>query len=355
MIRKYQPGCPCPCGGAGCSVSLTANARACSLALPGTLIELLDAAMSGVLDSGTGSSKIFTIDGTLAYNIRISKLNYCTKIFAIAATGCTTPISRNYNTWPSTYTQIVNVRTQIICPLPGATVTITGGGTGTAITDASGVATITVTTSCSNQIANITITVTPPSGYGANGSVTTVLSDPCSPTARTINLLPSSGHVAVVCGSRYMPDTFAYSDDFGACTLTFLSGSWRGSYVYASTNAIDQVACPGPSNQLIANLSRNINVVVILQISSGCSNSSSTMIRGVLIAEGRTGCGLPANVCQVSAFGTPGTEATSSENFTMNCSTTAISRYGSIPALTNPSVPCVYSETAVSYTLTGTV
>jgi hypothetical protein len=141
------------------------------------------------------------------------------------------------------------------CNMPGATVDISGDCTDSGTTDADGLVSFTLDKPAGQCYADITITVTPPACYGAASQASAIRvcfphnlpGDRFWPWGSIVNFLlsPAAGHINVLLGGRYLPETLPYSDALGSCTLTWNQAlfAYAGSYTFASNGTVGTKNC----------------------------------------------------------------------------------------------------------------
>jgi len=364
----------------GCGGSI--NYTACCGGSPGctplsVTWELLASDGITVLATSIGTSCNFIgLNGSATYYLRISKTGYWTKTSTAIVPGCGVARTGFVYTWPTSFTATVNVKISLFfsCPVNGATVTVSGDGSGTATTNSSGVATVSISTSSTSYIQSLTVSISPPSGIGADSSSTSVSWNPCSSNSVSITLPPDSSHAANICYNSYLPKTLYYSDDFGSCTLSFdnggagvfIEGNWLGSYTY-STTGIDLVSCP-PFMKEIADQPISVTVgIVVSQISKACSGSqtwkssrSACFITAYLTCSGSGSDPYKCQTASDSACG--GTSGSSTEkSFSMPCNSSSLSGSFTYNGVTTFPSTCydggitIYPESNPSATITGTI
>jgi hypothetical protein len=375
-------GC-CSCGSTTCnSQNVTINtvcptSASTNANIDGVLVEILDG--STVLDSTTSGGGGIAFLGTVpipgagTYTVRASKSGYTTATASISLTCGGLAKNQTIKLCLSTKTLTFTVRT--CCPLPGATVAITGDISASGVTDSSGQAVLTVS-SPSGCLADITVTVTPPSGYGAAVSVVSRSLTFCSSTyAETITLEPDSNHVELCCDGnlRFLPKVLSWSDDLGTCTLnhgnhfTGLGGNdWYGTYTYASDCIGSLQDCSGTPTCIKTSGTITVGCALLFQSTGdlfACSVPAGECDERIqyrlyrVADEGSGGTALSRSVCgggQTRGFlgdcvSDGGEAAALGSCQSSGCSGTSISISGSL------SLPDLCGEGNVSVTITGTI
>jgi hypothetical protein len=136
------------------------------------------------------------------------------------------------------------------CAIGGASVSLSGhvSGSGTSAANGRTVFTVAAPANCSG-LSDVTVSGAPPAGYGAANSSYSLAPAvyKCQDYTVYQHYGPANGYTGQVCGSRYIPETLYYSDNYGSCTLTFDSPSsrWVGSYSYTSTAGTTATNCSG--------------------------------------------------------------------------------------------------------------
>lgn len=282
MAKRNQPGCPC-CGG-GCVGTVTADSTCNGSAISGATYKII--ASDGVTVIATltgGTSVVFTgLTGATDYYVEVSKTGYHTKRSSLFTLACAASVSKTVPTWPTTYSVTVNVKIDT-CNVTGATVAVTGDGTSSGSTDSSGNVILSLSSSSSAELQSLSYTITPPSGHGAAVKTGSFSVHACSPATQNVGLIPSTGHVAVVCGGRYLPEEMEWTDDYGACTVVyggFGGTGWGGDYTYSSTHAVKKTTClDNPLEQNWSEQAADITVYCRIQVVAGACAATTFRFR----------------------------------------------------------------------------
>jgi len=290
---RFSPACNC-CG--SCTGSVTASSS-CNGTISGATYKLVASDGVTVVATLTGGTSVTfsSVAGGSSYYVEVSKTGYHTKRSTLFSVACGASVSKTVSTWPTTYSLTVNVKIQT-CDLSGATVAVTGDSTGSGSTDGSGNVTLSLSSSSSAELQSLSYTVTPPTGHGAAVKTGSWSIHACSPTTQSVGVLPSAGHVAVVCNRRYMPEELEGTSNYGSCTVAF-SGDpafpmWFGSFTYTSEHCFDLFECFPPLGEFpFPDQTADVTVTIALWMdveSSDCDTSVFRASRNLCLEEGLT-------------------------------------------------------------------
>lgn len=373
----FTPGC-CHCDPtcADATINAVAKCGGTGADLTSVTFDLRDAADTTTLDTQTGSSASFTgVDATLTYKVRVTKTGYHIKTSSLITPSCGGTSSVTVSTWPETYTVKLTVYLYDghYCPLSGATVQYTGDDSDTGVTDSAGEITFTFDSTSTTLLQDLDVTITPPGGRGAAVLMDSISVNPCVGADYSRNLLPSTGHVAVICNTRYMPEDLTWTDDYGTCTISYVAGVWSGSYTYTSSHCIDYRECTeGGGFGCYSESSADITVPVAFAPDGSswvdCVDGYEYLAGRELNISGKLDCDGDPH-CQImsdnatdnvlSDCGFPLVNGNSASGIAVSCATTSISISFTIPggSLGYPTIldDCVVDEAGVSVTITGTI
>lgn len=365
--KKNQPGCPC-CGG-GCVGTVTADSTCNGATISGATYKII--ASDGVTVVATltgGTSVVFSgLTGATDYYVEVSKTGYHTKRSALFTLGCAASLSKTVPTWPTTYNLTVNVKIKT-CNHSGATVDVAGDATGSGSTDGSGNVTLSLSSSSSAELQSLSYTVTPASGYGAAVKTGSWSIHACSPTTQNVGLIPSAGHVDVICGGRYLPEDLDWTDDYGATTITYGTYGatiWGGSYTYTSSHAVKKTLClDNPVEQNYSEQTADITVYCRVNvIAEACGSTTfrfrrdmNTAIALDCVESGATYHCQPRDDDHPDSTHpfTPGTSYQVDQSYTCGSSITMNVAFGPTPDV-GETCAGGYEESEVDIEVTGTI
>ncbi len=266
---------------------------------------------------------------------------------AVVSVSCGQVVSVFLGNLPATLTPTTRAVTVdgyhgTVCPVEDASVEHTGCCTGTSgLTDADGYVSLAVD-QCNDCGGSGSVTVTPPTGYGA---VASTESGPCpscdTPGTQTVELYPDSDHIGhgtygpnemlagFLCSGRYLPYQVPYEDDDGGCTLAFthvddlpsvfagcVDGGhawwWYGSFSFAPTRIGEDVDCEGaPNCQATDNPSNTeVTTYILARVIGDCDGATVYVRRCTAVVIAATDCSFldtecvypdPASICMSGA------------------------------------------------------
>jgi hypothetical protein len=192
------------------------------------------------------------------------------------------------------------------CPVPGATVTLSGDATDSGTTDADGLVTFDVPVPDENCTpVELTITSTAPAGSGLADASTDVAFNPCADRTASLTHAGASGCLCACSCYPAMPSSLSYSDPFGSTTIGHglapfglpFSGEtgWYGTFDYTSDEAIRTSDDCGPyTTRCLWPKTGTVTVHVFLSCSGGdCDAQTFRLRRYIRAGVGNDGCSGP--------------------------------------------------------------
>jgi hypothetical protein len=274
-INKHQPGgcsCACTCPIQLCVIPYCTNSgdifgqnrsNWCGIPLKNWTNNVSGATVvlsqsgSTIATQTTGSSgTCFTIASAGTYDYEISKTDYQTITGSIAVT-----CGGNYSIKPEMCRTAVTLRVSVrmgavigddcsyLCLMPGALVELSGPPVVSSdFTGAGGYVDLGIEMPEDACSVDVTVTVTPPEGSGADVRVVTFTGiRPCDRYALPVTVHPDADHIYLVTNGKFMPKTISYSDTNGSCTCTWNTATlqYEGSYTWSCSDAAVDNDCGG--------------------------------------------------------------------------------------------------------------